>query len=126
MTREVCCLNDLLWESAEHWLENWAHPEKAKIYSQHCPLCAVFLAESFQKCAGCPVARLTGQPTCYGTPWDAVNAIIYKRDTTFPPKQAPSFSSLKRAMEMQYMFLVCLALGEIDEARELCPKSSNG
>ena len=42
---------------------------------------------------------------------------------SYPGHHAPeTLAEVREAMETEYKFLVCLALGEMDEARELCPE----
>lgn len=104
----------LLWKSAQHWLENWEDPALAKIYTDDCPLCGEYLNEDFWKmdCSECPVYKITGRHGCEGSPWALV---IDARGT----------ENFKQAAAIEYRFLVCLALGDKDEARKLCEPAAS-
>jgi hypothetical protein len=65
---------EALRASIAKWKEN-AKVERvldAKIFSDSCPLCAIFDADGPDslKCVGCPVMSRTGYPDCQETPWE--------------------------------------------------------
>ncbi len=65
----------LLQESIEHWQKDNVEQENPGLLSTYyCPLCGEYF---YQKvfCYGCPVSEFSGEPGCYGTPWqDAYDA----------------------------------------------------
>ena len=99
----------LLLESAEHWLENWANGEEAEIGADSCPLCSEY--NDWDGCGNCPVAQFTGCNHCRRTPW--VNADYYWRYEDLPFRQAA---------EAEYRFLLCLAFGDEEEAMSIAEK----
>ena len=92
-----------LWASAEHWLENW-QPSRAqkdfKLGCRVCPCCTLQTKRaeiSGIDCfasPGCPIAMYTAFDSCEKTPYYEVNKLI------------------PETVELEYRFLVCLALGE--------------
>lgn len=82
------------WGSAEKWRRIWKGEDSDK-GAENCPLCHLFFEDS---CAGCPVAKLTNQKICFGTPyWN------YRENHPFSEKK-------RAAAEEEYKFLVTLAL----------------
>jgi hypothetical protein len=87
---------EALWLSAEHWLENWQHAsgDRTKPWatdSISCECCNLYIDAD---CVGCPISEYTGKKDCKGSPYANTR------------RQSP-FS-----VELEYRFLVCLALGE--------------
>jgi hypothetical protein len=92
---------EALWLSAEHWLENWqaANGDSSKSFSiaaEDCACCRSYFQAfiSVGPCSLCPIHQYTGQHLCNDTP--------YSSACFFSP-----FS-----VDLEYRFLVCLALGE--------------
>lgn len=115
-------MNELIWKSAEHWLQNWEDPKSAKIYTRDCPLCQMFLVPSTcnnnSECPDCPIPQLTGFDLCRYTPWEHVSGSqLYGWDSS-----PNAFENYRNAIAVEYRFLVCLALGDEDEAKELCKR----
>jgi hypothetical protein len=101
-------VNQLLWKGVEHWLENWADPEEARMTAHDCQLCTYFLHPQISTCHGCPIYELTGFHLCEGTPWRRAFDM-----------QARPFEEQRPAIALEYRFLVCLALGDIEDASAL-------
>jgi hypothetical protein len=100
---------ELLWASAEHWLENWENPENARIYADDCPCCEKYYEPSApedENCDGCPIAQYTGERYCANSPWSKVNGFRKTRN------RSANSIRYKSAIEEEYRFLVALALGE--------------
>lgn len=59
-----------LKKSIEHWKRLSTGTQKAKenIGPSSCALCALFITPNFS-CAGCPVAKHSGQEMCFNTPY---------------------------------------------------------
>lgn len=103
---------ELLWESVEHWHENWTDPKNAKIYSDSCPLCHVYMKDNIyagrgteehdNACLGCPISVDTGEGFCEGTPW--VNI----------PQRARAFDRDQGDILPMYEYLVDLAMEYTD------------
>ena len=115
-------INDLIWASAEHWLNNWKNPTRAVIHSAACPLCRVFIEGypfSVNTCIDCPVRSISGKRLCVGTPWeDAYLAMYFQKEF--------DIEVFRFAVEQEYRFLVCLALGDFDEAKAFCYQRNRG
>lgn len=63
----------------EESIKDW---KKRKISggATQCPLCKLFnkaVTCVEDKCSGCPIRAYTGRPSCYGTPYTAVQALVY-------------------------------------------------
>ena len=113
-------VDELKWEAAQHWLENWEQGVyAADIYSDSCVFCNEYLHTATGKCYGCPVKEVTGLDLCQGTPWVGCNRnrLLSKCGNT------AAAGEFKIDSEKEYRFLVCLALGDpedLEEAREIC------
>lgn len=97
-----------LWLSAEHWLKNWQDPENASAKAKDCECCNQFY-DSFvseHNCHECPIYQFTGFNHCATTPYTSAEEAIEEI-------QLYGFNEERHeAIEAEYEFLVCLALGE--------------
>ena len=95
-----------LWQSIEHWHENWADPEEADIYGESCSLCHRFDKDYCKTYSGekCPVAIYTGRPDCKGSPWADVRDAFADKDLG----ENITESELRGAMGKEIEFLVDL------------------
>ena len=107
-----------LWESAEHWLYNLSNPRFARVSPADCACCLIWHPEfpvdpRASPCQGCPVAEITSEMFCRGTPYGAARQALrysYKNPEAF----------VRRATA-EYRFLVCLALGDNPYGEECEP-----
>lgn len=98
-----------LWESIEHWYNNWLEPPYASILGDTCACCQEFYND---RCALCPIYQHTGETECGDTPWLAVkNALLEARTFGYASRARP-------AIETEYRFLVDLVLDEEPEWEE--------
>ena len=104
-----------LWDSAEHWLENWelatkGKAEYAKIQGHFCACCAAFYDPLY--CFDCPVTIETGESGCRKGPWPACRAAFFDCRATSPsdPHRQESDARAVEAYGGMYAFLVELAL----------------
>lgn len=69
-------MNAITLEALKASIEKWERNTRvrntmnASVYSDECPLCAMFDPDGNKQCAGCPVRDRTGQPHCIGSPWE--------------------------------------------------------
>lgn len=72
-----------LWESIEHWHDNYKLACKYElisdyIYGDYCPLCQASKNASGRiQCRVCPIYRYTGYTNCEDTPWHDVETAIH-------------------------------------------------
>lgn len=57
----------LILKSIKHWEEMRDDPTSSAPTSLECPLCMAYIKDD---CKGCPVAKKTGIPCCWDTPYD--------------------------------------------------------
>lgn len=112
-----------LWESAEHWLVNYAEPKSAQISSNDCACCKLyrrlpFTTDPSKDCAWCPIQLQTGQRQCRNTPYTNASLAL-KELWKLGGDQTPEILSAyeqgaQKACRDEYTFLVSLviALGE--------------
>jgi hypothetical protein len=101
-----------LWESAEHWLQNWADPINARYWADDCACCRAYLdlGSALNECAGCPISQHTGKEQCADTPYYDVRAVLMELQSYDDPFD-DLLASAKLACGDEYRFLVELALG---------------
>lgn len=106
-----------LWESIQHWLENWEDPRNAVTKSIGCPLCAAFLdATPHLGCDGCPVKEASGFNYCDRTPWGAVSKAKIRATgiswTLSSEEIGRRHADYILAIATEYQFLVDIALND--------------
>ena len=102
-----------LWQSVEHWLDNYENPMEARSHGEDCPLCRLYYKGQendegeFRNCLGCPIFEATDLENCWDTPWHPADYAlhIYQLSPTTDDKP-----QTLRAIEAEYRFLVELAL----------------
>ena len=99
---------EALWQSIEHWLDNWNYPESGSSDCDSCALCDRFYRQPYKDtCDRCPVADFSGDIKCSNTPWLYANKEIRAARV--------SGNCNKKPIEAEYAFLVDLAVGNLDE-----------
>lgn len=105
-----------LWQSIEHWLENWANQKDAHIFGPACSLCRRFCTAG--SCTGCPIKEVTGCDFCGDTPWKTVNKArdryLSRPLDTAPAGETRLLEALRDAITDEYQFLVDLALRDVE------------
>lgn len=93
-----------LWESIEHWFENWSDPKFSETGGCYCALCDLFVGRIYiDDCIGCPVFEKTGRQYCENTPWHDAH---HERIHGYFGKET------KLAYKKEYQFLVDLAFDD--------------
>ena len=96
---------ELLWQSAEHWLNNWQDPVNGSFWAEDCPLCLAYVLKYPNVCTPCPIAIHTNKEDCVGTPyWDARQEMQMKHLTQ------------TKYISDEYTFLVSLALSLAEQS----------
>ena len=74
MNRET---KEALEQLIEHWEENARaeDPTDVKLEPKEYALCQLFLWNNKSPCEGCPVSIRTGDPFCWGTPYDEAHRL---------------------------------------------------